>query len=248
MLRCDPLRSRGIDPIVLKGTSFADRLYPDASLRPFSDIDILMPETALPDARRAMTALDFAPAAKPRRKHAEEYAEEGWTHPVLKGLLIELHWDLVASPKMRRAVSLTYEDLRPLIGSDSAPSASALLLVAAIHGAGGHGFELLQHVVDVAQAARGAGGAIDAHGLCSVAKRQGQRLAVEAALMTAALILSDADCARLAEGMAAGRSAWWLSRLLGITAVVEARGPRHARYSWRRQLYREALVRLAVSS
>ena len=185
------LRAHGIEPIVLKGTSFADGLYPDPSLRPFTDIDILVPRAAMPDVRRTMASSGLIPTSDISRRHAGGYAEERWTHPVLEGTLIELHWDLVSSPTVRKVVSLTYEDLLPLIGSDGRLSASALLLVAAIHGTAGHGFELLQHVVDVAQAARGAAGAIDAHELLSAAKGKGQRLAVEAALLTAALILSD---------------------------------------------------------
>jgi hypothetical protein len=241
----EALRAQGLDPMVLKGTVFADRLYPDASLRPFTDIDILVAERAIPDARRTMVAAGYTRAAPGSRRHASEYAEEHWTHPALKELLIELHWDLVASPRVRKAVSVTYEDLRPLTGLNGAPSPSALLLIAAIHGAAGHGFELLQHVVDVAQAARGAAGVIDARELRLVARDKGQRLAVETALMTAALIMSDTDSAALARAMDAEAPAWWLSRLLGVAAVVESRGRRHWRHSWRRQLYREALIRLA---
>jgi hypothetical protein len=241
------LRTHGIEPIVLKGTSFADRLYADASLRPFTDIDILVPEAAMPDVRRSLAASGLIPTPEVSRRHAGGYAEERWTHPVLEGTLIELHWDLVSSPTMRKAVSLTYEDLLPLIGSDGRLSASALLLVAAIHGTAGHGFELLQHVIDVAQAARGAAGAIEAHEILLTAKGKGQRLAVEAALLTAALILSDKDCTTLALSIDARPSAWWLSRLLGVATVVEARGPHHSRMSWRRQLYRAAFIRLAVN-
>jgi hypothetical protein len=239
------LRTQGLDPIVLKGTSFADRLYPDASLRPFTDIDILVSQRAMPDARQTMAGAGFAPVAAGARRHETDYAEEHWIHPVHKDLLIELHWDLVASPRARRSVSLPYEDLRPLIGPYGAPSAAALLQVAAIHGAAGHGFELLQHVVDVAQAARRGAGTFDAAELSTVAKQKGQRLAIETALMTAALIMSDRASADLARRMRAGASAWWLSRLLGVATVVESRGRRHSRHSWRRQLYREALIRLA---
>jgi hypothetical protein len=241
------LRARGIEPIILKGTTFADHLYPDPSLRPFGDIDVLVPEQALPEARQAMIAMGLIPVKPIDKKHTEPYAEEGWTHPALKGVLIELHWDLVGSPKVRKAVSLTYEDLLPLIGPEGRPNALALLLVAAIHGAAGHGFEILQHVFDVAQAARGAAGSIDGEKVRLVAK-PGQRLALEAAVLTAALILSDEDCARFARNIGSQASARLLSRLLGAATIVEARGRRHFRYSWRRQLYREALVRLALSS
>jgi hypothetical protein len=242
------LRARGVDVIVLKGTTFADQLYPDAALRPFSDIDLLVPEAAVPDARRNMAALGLRSAAQNVEKYIGRYAEEKWLHPTLQGALIELHWDLVGSPRMRNAVSLTYEDLLPLIKKNRGQSACALLLVAAIHGTAGHGFELFQQVIDVAQAARGAAGKINPTELMSAAKTKGQRFAVEAALTTVSFILGDEDCARLALTIEARPSAWLLPRILGVAAVVEARGVRHSRHSWRRQLYREALIRLALKS
>jgi hypothetical protein len=242
------LRTCGIDLIVLKGTTFADRLYADPALRPFSDIDLLVPEAVVADARRRMAAFGLIPAAQNTEKYEAHYAEEKWVHPTLEGLLIELHWDLVSSPKVRKAVSVTYDDLLPLIGSDGRLSATALLLVAAVHGTAGHGFELFQHVIDVAQAARGVAGEIIPNELVAAAKGKGHRLAVEAALLSAAYILSDKDCAKLARSIKARPSAWFLSRLLGVATIVESRGARHSRYSWRRQLYREALIRLAVRS
>jgi len=240
-------RAHGIEFLILKGTSFADRLYPDPTLRPFTDIDILVPAAAMPQARTVMAAAGLAPLETASQKHAGHYAEEKWRYPLLDGLLVELHWDLVTSPKVRQAVSLKYEDLRPLVGAEGKPSACALLLVAAVHGAAGHGFESLQHVVDVAQAARGAGGTADPRELVLAAKGKGQIWAVQVALVTAALILSDRDCARLARAIGASKKAWWISRILGTATVLEAGGPRHARYSWRRQLYREAFIRLADS-
>lgn len=240
-------RAHGIDFFILKGTSFADRLYPDPTLRPFTDIDILVPAAAMPEARKAMAAAGLAPLEINSQKHAGRYAEEKWSYPLLDGLLVELHWDLVSSPKVRRAVSLTYEDLRPLVGPDGTPNACGLLLVAAVHGAAGHGFESLQHVIDVAQAARGAGGTIDPRELVLTAKGKGQGWAVQVALATAALILSDRDCARLAREIGTSKTAWWLPRILGTATVLEAGGQRHSLYSWRRQLYREAFIRLADS-
>src|SRR5258708_28767230 len=52
----DPLRRSGLEPVVLKGAALADR-YPDPSLRPMADIDLLLPASdhrpALNDLQRA---------------------------------------------------------------------------------------------------------------------------------------------------------------------------------------------------
>jgi hypothetical protein len=178
-------------------------------------------------------------------KHAGDYAEEKWAHPLLGQSPVELHWDLVSSPKVQRAISLTYEDLARLCDADGRQSAHALLLVAAVHGTAGHGFERMQHVIDVAQAARGAAGPVDPAQLLRDMPSKGVGLAVRSALLTAARTLDDRASAKLADDLGRGFAPSALAGLLGTAAILEAVGPQHARYSWRRQLYREALVRFA---
>ena len=53
-------RARGIDPILLKGSSFADWLYRD-ELRETGDVDLLVPPTRVMDAAAVLTELGFAP-------------------------------------------------------------------------------------------------------------------------------------------------------------------------------------------
>jgi hypothetical protein len=238
-------RAKGIDHFVLKGSTFADRLYPDPALRPFTDIDVIVPQLQLTGAREALASAGLKRGGTNTEKHAGEYAEEKWAHPLLGQSPVELHWDLVSSPKVQKAISLTYEDLARLRDADGRQSAHALLLIAAVHGTAGHGFERMQHVIDVAQAARGTGGPVDPAQLLRDMPSKGVGLAVQSALLTAARTLHDGVSAKLAGDLGSGLAPSALAGLLGTATILEAVGPYHARYSWRRQLYREALVRFA---
>jgi hypothetical protein len=236
--------ARGIEMLVVKGPTFADRLYPDPALRPFTDIDLLVPDRAIGDSRKALADAGLSPAGEPAKKYAGRYAEEKWQHPRLGRSPVELHWNLVNSPKVRRVISLSYDDIAGHC-VDGQFSPTALLIIAAVHGAAGHGFERLQTLIDVAQAARGAAGPIDINEALSLAERTGARLCLETALLTCALVLRDVTCMAMVQSIGPSNAAKTLGRLLGARVIVESQGPYHHRHSWRRQLYREALVRLS---
>ncbi len=238
--------ARSIEMLVVKGSTFADRLYPDPALRPFTDIDLLVPDRAIADARKALADAGLSPAEEPVKKYAGGYSEEKWQHPRLGRSPVELHWNLVNSPKVRRVISLRYGDIAGHC-VDGQFSPSALLVIAAVHGAAGHGFERLQTLIDVAQAARGAAGLIDINEALLLAERTGARLCLETALLTCAVVLRDVTCMDLVQSVGPSHAAKVLARLLGAGVIVESQGPYHHRHSWRRQLYREALVRLSQS-
>jgi hypothetical protein len=229
------LSARGISVMVIKGSTFADSLYPDPVLRPFTDIDLLVPERDAASAREALTAAGLKREARIGSKHGDHYAEEKWSHPVLGRYPVELHWDLLPSPKVRRAVSISFEHLASL--SSRAPVTS-LLLIAAIHGAAGHGFENLQQVIDVAQAARAAAGSFDPAPLLELAERTSSRAAIHHTL-------NDPDCKKLAEILGIRPRDHFLAKLLSPEVVLRNYGPSRAWRSWRRQAYREALVWLS---
>ncbi len=233
---------RGVPVVVLKGASFADRLYPDPALRSFSDIDILVPERTLAEARSALAEAGLA--LVPDRK-AERYAQEKWRHPLLGDAPVELHWNVVSSVKMRRAVRVSYEQLMKAATAPGELSAAALLYLASLHGAVGHGFERLQHVFDVVQAARASAGPIDLEALLSLAKATSGELALEAALVLAGRIAHDPATLGLAREIGAGAKAHGLAAILGRRTTLEAQGAHRRRHSWRRQLFRELLVQLS---
>ena len=155
------LHETGLPVIVLKGCDFADRLYAHPSLRPFTDVDLLIPERILPETRQVFKALGYQPVPVPM-KHQTGYGEESWRLPNRPGGMVEIHWNLVNSPSLRRALSVAYEDLQleTHLGRPR-PGAAAMLLIAAVHGVASHGIDRLQPLADVVQAVRGAAGTLD---------------------------------------------------------------------------------------
>lgn len=234
----------GVDCLVLKGTSFADRLYADPALRPFDDIDLLVPTEALPAARATLAGCGLAAVPQTSGRYAGRYAEEKWSHPLLGSSPVELHWDLVNSPKIRRFISVDYRRLAAARTATGALEPAALLYVAAIHAVTGHGFDRLQQVFDMLQAARGVAGPLDIGGLDRLAAATGGRLALATALAIAANLTRDpamTELARVATGYKANSLAWIFGRLPALTAQSAQR----SRHSWRRQLCRELLLRMS---
>ena len=193
------LLGAAVPVVVLKGADFADRLYPRAVLRPFTDVDLMIPERAASAADRVMEQLGYVPAPQ-SMKHAAGYGERAWRRPAHVGGTVEVHWNLVNSPSLRRAVSVAYEDLQ--LADDPAPtpprvSPASLLLIAAVHGATSHGFDRLQILCDVAQAVRGAAGPLDEGYLAEAVPRTGAALAVAMALSLAEKLLGEPRCGQI---------------------------------------------------
>jgi hypothetical protein len=145
--------ARRIPALVLKGAEFADRLYPRPDLRPFGDIDLLVPSDAVERAAAALVESGYAETPTPM-KHAAGYAERTYRlqgpgaptphaghaaqaipaaqgTPAAPGLAanagaVELHWNLVNSPTLRRGLSVAFEDLVQSEGRTLAPGESPL--------------------------------------------------------------------------------------------------------------------------
>lgn len=238
------LRTAGIRCVVLKGWVFADRLYPAAGLRPYVDVDLLVPSGAWGAVDRVMGSLGYVRKEEGPAGHGDAWGERQYEHPSLPGFCVEVHANLVNSERLRRAgsgVSVTIDDLTEGAGVDSELSPGALLLIAAVHGAASHGFDKLQHLVDVAQIARGCAGPVDAAWLASAARRTGGVLSVCAALQLAGRVTGEPACERLlrASGLVFARRFWGLMLSEGV--VLSAQGGRRGRHSWRRQWFRQRL-------
>ncbi len=231
------LASSGVPAVVLKGAQFCDRLYPRPELRPFTDIDLLVPKAMVPAAGDALENLGYVPQPAPPRKHAGGYGEATWSRPGAPGGNVEIHWDLVNSPPLRRRVSVSFGDLD--LSRDAQPTPSALLLIAAVHVAAGHRFDRLLPLWDVAQAARGAAGEVDAARLGDALRRTGATTAVGAALHLAAATLAVRECRTLAAKLASrpGPLTRWL---LTPSVTVD---PLTRISKLRRQMFREVLKR-----
>lgn len=237
------LEDQGIPFIPVKGRTFAERLYAHPTLRPYTDIDLLIPLTARDAVGTVLQAHGFALHTMEYRG-TKDYFEDKWLHDSNPDVMIEVHCDLVHNPKLRAAFSLTYADVLAAGDGDGA-DATALLLVACAHGAASHQFDRLQHVLDVTQCARGAAGAIDVGRLRRVAGRCGLTLACAGALSLAGRMFREPHCLELARQLVPGALDRAASGLLTPGLVLDARSDDRSAASWRRKLFRQAL-RLAA--
>jgi len=227
--------------MVLKGSDFADRLYPHPSLRPFSDVDLLIPEWVLPETRQVFRKLDYQPVPLRSMRHQTGYGQESWLPPHPPAGKVEIHWNLVNSPSLRRALSVAYEDLQLEPGHGRPrPSAAALLLIAAVHGVTSHGVDRLQPIGDVVQSVRGTAGVLDESWLARAVPRTGTGRALATALALAHKLYGEPDCLKLMQRLGIERRAWAGNLLLTRGVVLRAHA---ARDSFRRRLLREFLKR-----
>lgn len=229
----------GIEGAVVKGAAFAQRLYPEPTLRTFTDVDILIRETHRHRTADVLPALGFELFEFEDRK-GKDYHEQKWLLAAQNDVMVEVHSNLVHSPKLRGAMSIGYEDVLEAGGGDCS-DATALLFVAATHGAIGHQLDRLQHLVDVMQAARGAAGPVDAARLARVSHRCGVTLAIAGALGLAGKTFNEPRCLELARKLMPSALARLPGQLLSPELVVRGQSFNRARGSWRRNLFRQAL-------
>jgi hypothetical protein len=233
------LQAAGIGGFLIKGAVFARRLYPDAALRTFTDVDILIPEAGRREAAKVMRDLGFE-LFELADRYGKDYHEQKWLLPKRPDVMVEIHSNLVHSPKLRGSMCIRLEDVLAAGGGD-AGAPTALLLVAAAHASVGHQLDRLQHLVDVVQAARGAAGPVDRGCLARVAQQCGVTLAIAAALDLAARTFHDAAAADLARQLLPGSLNRLPFGLLTPGLVLRAQSEVRAHGSWRRKVFRQAL-------
>jgi hypothetical protein len=90
----EALERAGVPPVLLKGPAVADRFHRDPRLRPFVDLDLLVPRAALRDAVAALAAEGWEAREEFRAGYAERHGHD--VHLVRRdaaGVLdVELHW------------------------------------------------------------------------------------------------------------------------------------------------------------
>jgi hypothetical protein len=224
---------------IVKGPTFADRLYPRPSLRTFTDIDILIPIGARAASRDIMLGHGFEPHEEDYRK-GREYFEDVWLLVEDRRVSIEIHSNLIHNPNLRHRASLGYEDVAAT-GSGDPADPTALLMLAATHGAYSHQFDRLQHLVDISLAARGAGGQVDNQRLSEACAATGTKRAVYAGLMLTASAFADTSARAIAEMLAPSLADQLAASLVTPHAVAQARGGNRSLGSWRRKLLRQAI-------
>jgi|WetSurMetagenome_2_1015567.scaffolds.fasta_scaffold21125_3 hypothetical protein len=235
---------------VIKGPEFADRLYPSPALRLFSDIDLLIRQDDVAAAETVMQRLGYEPADA-AMKYDAGYGERGWRRAKGPGGLVEIHWNLVNSPTLRRMVSVTLSDLQMEVPQITACeqavardrprlTPASLLLIAAVHGATSHGFDRLQMLYDVAQVVREAAGPVDEAWLSAATVRTGSVLALETALRLAGDLVPEPRCTAMLERLSLPPASWLSRAALSPGTVLRA----HAAVDGlRRQAFREFLKR-----
>lgn len=235
------LAQDGLPACIVKGTVFARRLYPAAEDRSFTDIDILVGKSALQACSKILARLGFAPASETNLESPEQ-VELKWVLPDNPIVLVEIQTDLIHSRNLGTGIRLCYEDLLAA-GAGDPEDATALLLVAAVHGAAGHQFDRLQPIVDVLQAARGAAGHINPERLACVAAATGASFAVQAALDIAAKLFVEKTARQLADTLS---TRLWRSVhqvLISPAMVLRSQARDAGRDSWRRQTFRDIIRR-----
>jgi hypothetical protein len=193
------LRRERIPVALIKGEDFADRLYGEPSLRPFRDIDLMVPRTSIDLAAPTMSRLGFRNIV-PSGKYNEDYGERTWDSSGQPRVRVELHWNLINCPSQRRHSSVAFEELQwdetaAATGPVLRATPAAQLLVATVHAAVSHRFDRLQHLCDVRQICRGAAGRIDFDWLRAAALSHGNTAALTGALDVTRRLLQDPACA-----------------------------------------------------
>jgi hypothetical protein len=117
------LGGAGVSPVALKGPALADRIYPDPSLRPATDLDLLVPEAALEQAAAALLRIGFIRPA-----------------PLVEAYQRRHHHHLQLLRPLGPAVELHF---RPQSGFGAAFPAAELLARARPHRSGGAALQVL---------------------------------------------------------------------------------------------------------
>ena len=92
------LKQKDIDILPIKGPLLAQHAYQDISIRPFSDLDILVQIKDLQEVRQILTSLGYEnkhPADTMKHPYIlKNFSDISFTHPQT-GVIIELHWKLI---------------------------------------------------------------------------------------------------------------------------------------------------------
>jgi hypothetical protein len=222
-------RLAGLPATIVKGPLFARSIYPKATLRCFSDIDVLVAPVALDQAGQVLSDRGFelrecSPIGDPQ--------EWKWLHRKNRALMVELQTNLVHAGSLRRIMTLPYDALAP------APhSPASLLLVALIHG-GGHHYQRLQHIVDICQAARNLEGTSEERRFERLVRKTNSQFVAVAGLKLAAKIFRERRCREIARAIGPVRFETISSLLLGPRLVMSTTSANRRRHSWRRSVFR----------
>lgn len=124
--------------IVLKGPAISDRLYPDPSLRPYGDLDLLVARESLGDARTALSVIGYEEQVQLRPGWEVAHGHTlDMVRPVgRKSVHVEVHWR-VSDDRVGEAISHSAlvggAEQVPGVPGAAFPSLPDQLLVCALH-------------------------------------------------------------------------------------------------------------------
>ena len=196
---------------------------------------MLVAPKAMPRLAAVLTERGFALAEDGAVDARNEWK---WVHRDNDALMIEVHTDVVHAPSLRARLSLTYDDL-----AEDPEAPAACLMIAIVHGAFSHGFERLQHVVDVCQAARALATVADERRFQRLVERVGAGYAATVSLDLAGRLFGEPRCREIALALGSERRGRLARRLIDHAVVTSTQTPRRILHSWRRQWFRELLKR-----
>ncbi len=236
------LAAENLPAAIIKGPVFSRRLYPQPADRSFTDIDILVASASLEAAAKILHRLGFAPASSEDCSD-HEYGEYKWLLPGNDLILVEVQSNLIHSARLGNGIRFGFADLSAA-GDGNTEDATALLLLAAIHGAAAHQFERLQPAIDVLQAARGAAGPINRVRLARVAGMVGATAALQTALDLSARLFDESDALEIANVLSPAPWRRLRRALLSPAVVIRAQARGAGLDSWRRRGVREIIRRV----
>lgn len=131
--------STGVTPIFVKGPAIGDRFYADWRVRPYADLDLMVPTNALDTVATSLAAEGYAVVEEFRPGYAARFGHDVHVrrHQGTTPLDVELHWrigdDRVGSPlghaTLLRGAERVSIGRTPIV----VPSLPNQLLIAAIH-------------------------------------------------------------------------------------------------------------------
>lgn len=232
--------------IVFKGMDFADYLYPISNLRPWHDIDLLVPRDQWDAAGEVLDALGFQQGPSLWSKYSNDnYGERSWHYRSNPDIVVELHWNLIRNPSLRRVASVGYDDLDRIQSNEANAwpqfTPASRVLIAAVHATYTHQFDRLLLLCDLQQACRRMERKCDIAALRAMADRTGTRAALDLALLGTAKLLEDEDIESLRRAVGPQRTTSVAARLISREMLLSESRWNAAR----RSLVREWLKRAA---
>jgi hypothetical protein len=199
----DILRNAGIPAVIVKGVDFADQLYPSPRLRPTRDLDILVPRDSWANAAAALQAAGHIRIGRqPDLENPAHTLGEGyWQFPSGSKVTIDLHWNMLNSPRWRRTASVEFGDVVSDLAADNRPSgglsSASRLILAAVHAVCHHQFDRMLLLRDVQQAARAIRRPADHLRIGEIVQRTNVGIVLDFALAVVAQFFHDALVADL---------------------------------------------------